>query len=91
MPNRGSWNGRWGGEKDVHIIIKNDRQIGKKRIMELDGKEFVYSWDDGWTALVSCRIVDSATARKLRKANKGFCGYEWMVRSIIARGDITYG
>lgn len=88
MPNRGSWNGRWSGEKDVHIITKSDRQIGKKLIEELDGQSFYYGWDDGWGANVSCRVVDAAEARRLRKKNRGFCGYDWMVRSIIANGEI---
>lgn len=88
MPNRGSWNGRWSGERDVHIITKTDRQIGKKRIEELDGRSFYYSWDDGWGALVSCRVIDAAESRRLKKRNRGFCGYDWMVSSIIANDQI---
>ena len=88
MPNRGSWNGRWSGEKDAHVITKTDRQIGKKKVQELDGKNFFYRWDDGWTAGISCRVVTADDARKLRKRNRGFCGYDWMVRSIIAQGEI---
>ena len=88
MPNRGSWNGRWSQENDIHVIIKTDRQIGKKACEELDGKYFYYRWDDGWTACVSCRIIDRGEAAKLRKRNRGFCGYDWMVRSIIAFGEI---
>ena len=92
MPNCGSWNGKWSGEKDLHIITKTDRDIGlnKKRIQELDGKRFYYRWDDGWTACVSCRIVDAKEAAKLRKRNRGFCGYDWMVKSIILNGEIEY-
>lgn len=88
MPNRGSWNGRWSGEEDVHIITKTDRQIGKKRVEELDGKDFYYRWDDGWTARIACRRIDAAESRRLRKRNRGFCGYDWMVRSIIAKDEI---
>ena len=64
--------------------------LDKKRIVELDGKSFSYRWDDGWTACVSCRIVDAKEAAKLRKKNRGFCGYDWMVRSIIATDTIEY-
>lgn len=90
MPNRGSWDGHWSGEKDVHVIMKTDRHSGldKKKCQELDGKDFYYRWDDGWTACISCRIVDRKEAAQLRKKNKGFCGYDWMVRSIIAFGEI---
>ena len=90
MPNRGSWNGRWTGENDVHIITKTDRSIGKKRIQELDGKSFFYRWEDGWTACVSCRMIDRNEAARLRKRNRGFSGYDWMVRSIIANDRIEY-
>lgn len=88
MPGRGSWNGRWSGEKNRHIITKTDRQIGKKKCEELDGRSFCYRWDDGWTACISCRIVDRKEATSLKKQNKGFCGYGWMVDSIIRRGKI---
>ena len=50
MSNRGRWNGRWSQENNVHAIIKTERGIGKNRIAELDGKDFYYRWDDGWTA-----------------------------------------
>lgn len=92
MPNCGSWNGRWSEENDIHIITKTDRDIGmsKKRIQELDGKSFFYQWDDGWTARVSCRVIDAKEAEKLRRKNRGFCGYDWMVRSIILNNKIEY-
>ena len=91
MPNAASWNGKWSGENDVHIITETDRDIGKKRIEELDGRNFYYRWDDGWTACVSCRVIDRAEAQRLRKVNRGFCGYDWMVRSIINNDDIIVG
>lgn len=90
MPNRGSWNGKWSEEDDVHIITKTDRQIGKKRCQELDGKSFWYRWEDGWSACISCRIIDAKEAAKLRRQNRGFCGYDWMVKSIIYEGEIKY-
>ena len=88
MPNRGSWNGRWSGEEDVHIITKTDRDIGKKRCQELDGKSFYYNWGDGWSACVSCRIIDAKEVAKLRRKNRGFCRYDWMVRSIVWNNEI---
>ena len=88
MPNRASWNGHWSGENDVHVITKTDRQIGKKRCKELDGRDFFYRWDDGWCACISCQIIDRKEYMKLRNKNRGFCGYDWMVRSIIAFDEI---
>ena len=90
MPNRGSWNGKWSEENDVHVITKTDRQIGKKRIQELDGKSFFYRWEDGWSACVSCRVIDTKESARLRRKNRGFSGYDWMVRSIIADDKIEY-
>lgn len=90
MPNRASWNGKWSGGKDIHVITKTDRDSGvsRKRIEELAGKSFYYNFGDGWTACVSTRIIDAREARRLKKANRGFCGYDWMVRSIILRDCI---
>ena len=90
MPSSPSWNGRWSGQDDVHIITKTDRDIGKKRIQELNGKSFFYHWSDGWTACVSCRIIDRSEAARLRRKNRGFSGYDWMVRSIISDNTIEY-
>ena len=88
MPNRGSWNGRWSGENELHAIIKTDREVGRKKIAELDGKAYYYRWDDGWTACVSCRKCDAKEATKIRKYNRGFRGYDWMVESILKYGEI---
>ena len=41
FPNRGSWNGKWSGEKDRHIIVKRDSQVPKDiiiMILEMDGE-----------------------------------------------------
>lgn len=89
MPHAASWNGRWSGEKDVHVITKTDRDIGKKRCLELDGKSFFYRWDDGWCACVTCRIIDRKEQARVRRLNRGFCGYDWMVRSIITDNEIV--
>ena len=45
MPNRGSWNGRWSGEENLHVITRrNSKAYPVKRLKELNGKEFVYRW-----------------------------------------------
>lgn len=86
MPNRGSWNGRWSGENDLHAIVKTERSVPKDVI----GKSFCYRWDDGWSACVSVEKVDCREGNKLRKKSRGFCGYSWMVDSIIKKGVIEY-
>ncbi|MBR2999575.1 MAG: hypothetical protein IKF39_01140 [Oscillospiraceae bacterium] len=41
MPNRGSWNGKWSQENDLHIITKTDRQIGKNALKNLTENLFI--------------------------------------------------
>lgn len=84
MSNRGAWNGRLTGENNLYAIVKSDRSVPKDVI----GKSFWYGWDDGWTACVSVEKVDRIEANKLRKQSRGFCGYDWMVDSIIKNGVI---
>lgn len=85
MPGRGSWNGRWSGEGREHLMFMRLPDCLAKAY---NGKSWDYRWDDGWCAVVGARIVDAAEGKKLRKLNAGFCGYEWMVESILAYGRI---
>ena len=85
MPNVGSWDGKWSGEGNYFAVVK---KVGKKKEEELDGKRFIYDFGDGWTVLIYVRKVSVSEGNRLRKKSKGFCGYEWMVRSIIERGCI---
>ena len=50
FPNRGSWNGKWSGEKDRHIIVKRDSQVPKDRI----GNSYYYDFGDGWGSKHFC-------------------------------------
>lgn len=84
MPGRNSWNGKWSGQENCYAIV---RSFGKKH-PKLGLYE--YNFGDGWRAQVAVREVTSPAARNLRKQSKGFCGYDWMVDSIIRDGDI-YG
>lgn len=85
MPGRASWDGRWSGESNLYVIVKTFRtKAGRKKAEELLIQGcYPYRWDDGWAARIDVREVDSKTARKLRKHSAGFCGYEWMVDSIL--------
>ena len=89
MPNCGSWNGKWSGERDIHAILKTTRsKTEMQKFRELDGKDWYYRWDDGWTACVTAKIIDSKEATRIRNKNAGFCGYGWMVESILKHGKI---
>lgn len=84
MPSCGSWDGKWSQADKLHVIVKKECDVPK----ECWGKDFLYRWDDGWEACVSVTKMDAKEARKLEKKSLGFCGYDWMVRSICKKGFI---
>ena len=84
MPNKGSWNGKWSQEGECFVRTMDQRKVPK----EYWDKDFYYHWDDGWTACVSVRQCPASEARKIERKSKGFCGYDWMITSIIKYGEI---
>ena len=91
MPGVASWNGRWSGEGREYVIVKSlgrSKAAGARGAEILAGAPYGYGFGDGWFASVSVREVDPAEARKLRRTSAGFCGYDWMVESIIRDGKI---
>lgn len=99
MPSVGSWNGKWTGAANKYYVIRDFFKTSRDRsgatvntITDLlDGKEsrsFYYNFGDGWGANVKMEIVDAREARKRIKESSGFCGYEWMINSILKLGKI---
>ena len=88
MPHNNSWNGRWSGENDVHIITKQDKCVPEDRV----GQSYYYDFGDGWCACVDVIKMsgNSSEYRKMIRNNRGFCGYGWMVDSIIHNDEIRY-
>lgn len=84
MPGRNSWNGKWSGQDSLYVIV---RKFGKK-YPKLGS--YSYNFGDGWRASIAVREVTAPAAKELRKKSRGFCGYDWMVDSIVRDGDI-YG
>lgn len=84
MPGRGSWNGRWSGEDRCYVRTYDQRYVPKEHW----NKSFYYRWDDGWEACVTVTQMPAKEARKLAKKSNGFCGYDWMIKSIIKFGEI---
>lgn len=84
MPNKGSWNGKWSQEGQCFVRCYDQRKVPK----EYWNDSFYYRWDDGWTACVTTRKVTAAEAKRLERMSKGFCGYDWMIKSIIQHGAI---
>lgn len=92
MPNVGSWNGRWSGKDNLYAVVRTFS--GKKGAAHaatlLAKRSFYYNFGDGWGASISVSEITPGEARRVRKATKGFCGYEWMIHSIVADG-VIYG
>jgi hypothetical protein len=91
MPNRGSWNGRWSGEKNLYCVVRNfsdGKKAREKTDKILASKSYYYSWSDGWGASVEVKQVTGQESRQYKKQSKGFCGYDWMIDSIICHGEI---
>lgn len=87
MPNRGSWNGGWSGERDMFVKSRELPLKGSDHVK--DGDYHYYNFGDGWCAGVSVRIVDGAKAKNSEiKGSKGFCGYDWMIDSIMKNGRL---
>jgi hypothetical protein len=93
MPNVGSWDGKWTGASKKYYVIRVFR--GKEGSAFLKGpmqsenkKGFYYNFGDGWSANVCAEIVDAVEARKREKQSAGFCGYEWMINSIVKHSKI---
>lgn len=93
MPNVASWNGKWtGADKKYYRIKSFTSKKDKERIEQLlkgrDWASWYYRWEDGWGASVIMQVIDAAEARKRLKQSAGFCGYEWMIDSILKHDAI---
>ena len=90
MPNNNSWDGRWSGEGRLYVVTRTftGAKGGKKAGEILSSRSYYYNFGDGWGASVSVKEVSPSEARQLRKKSNGFCGYDWMVDSIISHGKI---
>ena len=86
MPSNSSWDGKWSGREKNYTIRKN---ITDKKFTELFGdranNSWFYNFGDGWTAKVTGRLLDKG---ERAKKSDGFCGYNWMVNSIIWDNEI---
>jgi hypothetical protein len=91
MPDRGSWNGRWSGEGRPYARIRKfggSKATKEKAARILAEGSYYYNFADGWGASVSVRDVTPSEAAKIERKSAGFCGYDWMIDSIIRDGEI---
>lgn len=88
MPSNNSWNGKWTGEDKVYARVKSFSQRSwKEKCAKLVGYHS-YSFGDGWVAAVNIKVVEADEKKKLLKKTAGFCGYDWMIDSLIQHGEI---
>jgi RNase P/RNase MRP subunit POP5 len=87
MPNVGSWNGKWSGERDLYVKFRKlkNKELEQSKIEE---GSYYYNFGDGWGANVNVRVVDGRERDRLARRSKGFAGYDWMIDSIIKHGKI---
>lgn len=85
MPNVGSWNGKWTGEDRVYCKTREVTTAKYHKLLE--NKNFYYRWSDGWTAKIE--VFPCSEKRKEIRKSAGFCGYDWMIDSILTNGYIT--
>jgi len=84
MPNVGSWNNGWSGEKNYYAKVINfgrTKKAKEKAASILKEGYYRYNFGDGWTAGISVKEIDAKEAAKIRRKSS-FCGYDWMVQSI---------
>ena len=90
MPGRSSWNGTWSGDGDFYVLLRAIARSERERAAALlSHHNYSYSWPDGWRAAVAVREVSANEARRLRRTSHGFCGYDWMVDSLLKNGRIS--
>ena len=91
MPHRASWNNKWSGEGIKYV---RSRSFYKKDFEALPPNiigNHRYRWDDGWEANVNVKLVKSAKEKnKIIHGSAGFCGYDWMINSLLKNGRISY-
>jgi hypothetical protein len=89
MPNVGSWNGKWTGATKQYFLVKSFKDREALAFMGVaQVNSWYYNFGDGWGANVKAEVVDAKEAARRRKVSSGFCGYDWMVKSIIENNKI---
>ncbi len=79
MPSNNSWNGKWSGAENKYTVAKT---VTEKKYKSLENY-YSYSFGDGWVARVTIR-----RAKPRERATNKFCGYNWMIDSILYNGEI---
>ena len=91
MPRVNTWNGSWSGDGREYTICRsfNTNEMKEKAAKILQKENYFYDFGDGWVARVKVKEVTRQEATKIKRVSAGFCGYDWMVTSIVNNGAIN--
>jgi hypothetical protein len=87
MPYAASWDGKWSGEGEPYVRVFTLPAKKVEWAQKLIGSH-TWRFSDGWIAAVDVKRVTDSEKRKLQRESKGFCGYDWMIDSILEFGEI---
>lgn len=85
MPHAGSWNRQWSSAGRNFTVTRRMSELSASRLGI--PRSWRHAWDDGWCAAIDARVMGKG---ERSEKSHGFCGYEWMVDSIIRCGKIQY-
>lgn len=89
MPGNNSWNGKWTGDGECYARTATPLdEDSRQRYEKLVGNHS-YNFGDGWRANVQVKHITVAERKELEKKSKGFCGYDWMIASLLKDGKIN--
>lgn len=77
----------WSGSEDQYLLYLS---LGTKTLATLGfdtnvEQSWSYSFGDGWQACVTGRVMNHG---EKKQKSSGFCGYNWMVNSIVSYNEI---
>jgi hypothetical protein len=91
MPGTGPNGERWNSDNRVHALIRpvpRNLKSTENANKLLAAKSWRYDFGDGWIAQVDVEQGTQQTVHRARRLSQGFCGYDWMVASILEHGEI---
>lgn len=91
MPSRGSWNNKWSGDDRKYVKARRFYKKDFDKLPDIIDKYHEYRWNDGWTAVVDVKHVTTVKEKNACvKGSVGFCGYDWMIDSLLEHGMIKH-
>jgi hypothetical protein len=87
MPSTGNASSSsWGKDRDYVIVRTLPAAQADAVLNGTTRQSWFHRWDDGWTALVTGRLMKTG---ERRPKSDGFAGYDWMVDNIIRHGSTS--